>query len=369
MSGVHVVVGGQYGSEGKGNIVATKYASHEVHVRVGSPNAGHTIYDPESNTWHKMQVIPCGWINRSATLIIGRGALIDIHQLQKELEAIAEIDPNIYDRLLIDDRAWCITSADRETERNIRLQESIGSTQEGVGQSRIKRLHRRPEDLDRQFRYLGYQYESRQRRLTEMGCDTVSVLNSMRRRSNCRILVEGTQGSGLSIYHGEWPYVTTTDTNVCGILSECGIAPGPDITSTLVVRTYPIRVAGNSGPLNGELDWTQVSNRVGRHIEERTTVTKKIRRVGEWDDALYSRSVMLNAPTNIALMFADYVEPELANKSTVKETVWADKQNKLGTGILDWMDQYTSIDPDRLVYLGTGPKSVITLPSPIVDFD
>ena len=66
----------------------------------------------------------------------------------------------------------------------------------------------------------------------------------------------------------------------------------------LVARTYPIRVAGNSGPLKNELTWEEISRRVGKQVVERTTVTNKIRRVGEWDEELLDNAITLNRPTS-----------------------------------------------------------------------
>ena len=76
---ITVLVGGQYGSEGKGAVVAHIANEYNVHVRVGSPNAGHTIYWRGEK--HVMQSIPCGWINPNATIVIGRGALLNMKQL------------------------------------------------------------------------------------------------------------------------------------------------------------------------------------------------------------------------------------------------------------------------------------------------
>ena len=79
-----VLVGGQYGSEGKGAVAAHVAEDYSVHVRVGSPNAGHTIY--WAGEKHVMQSIPCGWINPNAKIVIGRGALLNMKQFMKELE-------------------------------------------------------------------------------------------------------------------------------------------------------------------------------------------------------------------------------------------------------------------------------------------
>jgi adenylosuccinate synthase len=78
----------------------------------------------------------------------------------------------------------------------------------------------------------------------------------------------------------------------------------------LVCRTYPIRVAGASGPLNNETDWETMSIRLGRDVCEQTTVTKKTRRIAQWDEDLFLRACMVNGPTQIAVTFTDYLDPK-----------------------------------------------------------
>src|SRR3990167_1104625 len=100
MKDILAVIGAQYGSEGKGNIVAHVAKDYDTHVRVGGPNAGHSFYR-KGRLW-KMQTIPCGWVNPLATLILGRGALISVEQLAKEWAVIVSVDSSITERLKID---------------------------------------------------------------------------------------------------------------------------------------------------------------------------------------------------------------------------------------------------------------------------
>ena len=166
------------------------------------------------------------------------------------------------------------------------------------------------------------------------------------------ILIEGTQGSALSLLHSHWPYCTSIDTNAAGIISEVGIAPSRVTDVLMVVRTYPIRVAGNSGPMKNETTWEDISNNVGQHVEEKTTVTKKVRRVAEWDQELYEQSCILNEPTEIALMFADYIDPEVAGCTDIIEV--------LSSSILrDFI--YENGLQNKLKYVGTGPRTIAEL--------
>jgi adenylosuccinate synthase len=130
------------------------------------------------------------------------------------------------------------------------------------------------------------------------------------------ILLEGTQGSALSLYHGPYPHVTSRDTTVSGCLAEAGIPPGRVRRVVMVVRTYPIRVANpkesTSGPMVNEIDWDIVSqrsglNEAGLRAAEKTSTTKRDRRVSEFDWALLRRAALLNGPTDVALTFADYL--------------------------------------------------------------
>src|SRR5690606_30399683 len=136
------VVGAQYGSEGKGVIVNHIANRYRVHVRVGGPNAGHSFVH-KGRIW-KMQVIPCGWTNPEATLVLGRGMLMNPDILLRELEAIREVDPTIDDRLIIDTHTGVLDRSFHEEEGGTEgeLHQRIGSTGEGVGAARIARIRR-----------------------------------------------------------------------------------------------------------------------------------------------------------------------------------------------------------------------------------
>lgn len=305
-----VLVGGQYGSEGKGAVARHIANDYHVHVRVGSPNAGHTIY--WNGDKHVMQSIPCGWINPHATIIIGRGALINVKQLLAEIEHIQEYYPDFLSRLKIDAKAGILDEKFHKAEGGVNgeIHKRIGSTGEGVGLARIARLKR---DLN--------EFQLFENIADGIGLKQCMVHNTPKFIANSQdagynVLIEGTQGAGLSLLHSHYPYCTTIDTNASGIVSEVGIAPSRVTDVIMVCRTYPIRVAGNSGYMKNEITWEQLSEQCGVEITpEKTTVTKKVRRIAEWDDELFDQSCLLNAPTAIALTFADYVDPSIADST------------------------------------------------------
>lgn len=314
-----VLVGGQYGSEGKGAIAAYLADKYDMHVRVGSPNAGHTIYWKGEK--HVMQSIPCGWINRRAIIVIGRGALINMKLLMKEIMHILRYYPNFLDRLVIDADAGVLDEKFREEEGGTHgeMHRRIGSTGEGVGPARMARISRDPSKF-RLFKEIAEEYGLEKCMYT----NTPKIIaNSQDKGYN--ILIEGTQGSALSLLHSYWPYCTSIDTNAAGIISEVGLAPSRVTDVLMICRSYPIRVAGNSGPLHNEITWDELQKRMDKTFEpEKTTVTHKVRRIAEWDDALFEQSCILNAPTEIALTFADYIDPRLYGEkdaSKVKASV------------------------------------------------
>lgn len=304
---VIAVIGGQWGSEGKGVIVNDMAEDFQVHVRVGGPNAGHSFYHKDK--LYKMQSIPCGWTNPTAQLFLGAGALVDPETLFRELEMIEDHGSQVLSRLYIDGNASVLEPKFREEEGGVdgELHRRIGSTGHGVGAVRHARMSRDTLNMmtyktfyDRyKGQYDGYKlpYPSNTARMLEL-----------ERKNDSDILLEGTQGSGLSLTHGPWPYVTSADTNAATLAADAGIPP-KYVRTLMVVRTFPIRVAGNSGPMFQETDWETISKRMGRPTTESTTVTKKTRRVGLWDQKLFEHAVTLNAPDWIATTFLDYLNP------------------------------------------------------------
>ena len=305
---VDVVVGGQYGSEGKGNIADFLSREYEVLMRVGGPNAGHKVYEEPPYTHISL---PCGTRgNHDAQLLIGPGAVIQPETLLAEIQD-CQVKP---ERLILDEQAVVVTEADVQWESE-HLRSEIGSTAQGVGKAAARRVTHRfrdhractlARDLDESFPELKPYIGS-----------TAERLEAAYAKGE-RILLEGTQGTGLSIFHGDYPSVTSRDTTAAGCLSEAGIGPRRVNRIVLVCRTYPIRVGGNSGSLSKEVDWSTVSERSG--IPQCELVTHEVgsrsgtgRRVGEFDWRMLRRACHLNSPTDLALTFVDYLDSSNRN--------------------------------------------------------
>ncbi len=297
-----VLVGGQYGSEGKGHIASYLAREYDLLVRVGGPNAGHKVYEnPEPYTHH---LLPSGTRFSNAQLLIGPGAVLDVPGVLKE---IAECSVSAA-RLSIDPQAMIIEEVDRELEAKT-IVKSIGSTGQGVGAATARKI----------MRGSGVRLAGKIRELKPYLREAREVLDDAYRTGK-RIFLEGTQGTGLSLHHGYYPHVTSRETCVAGCLAETGISPGRLRRTIMVCRTYPIRVQdpsrkASSGPMSQNLTWKEISRRSGvpeselRGVE-RTSTTHRKRRVGEFDWNLLRRAVSLNAPTDIALSFADYLSVE-----------------------------------------------------------
>lgn len=311
---VDVIVGGQYGSEGKGQVAAHLASDYDLLVRVGGPNAGHTVWqDPKPYTFHHL---PSGSnSNPHASLALGAGAVVNVQRLLREI-ADCEVDK---DRLAIDPQVMVITSEDIKAEAELRS--TMGSTAQGVGRATARRI------LERKLLRRDCTIAENVKELSPFVRPVTEVLDR-HYRSGSAVMLEGTQGTGLSLYHGPYPYVTSRDTTVAGCLADAGISPSRARKVIMVCRTYPIRVESpsgkTSGPMSREIDWKEVSRRSGvpeseLREAEVTSTTKRKRRVSEFDWALLRRSASLNAPTDIALTFVDYLNIKNRKASRVEQ--------------------------------------------------
>ncbi len=302
---VDVLVGGQYGSEGKGQVAAYISPEYDLLIRVGGPNAGHKVYEePESYTFHSL---PSGTTRAmNAKILIGAGAVINLDVLFQEINE-CEID---HERLTIDPQVMIISNKDIQKEK--KLVQSIGSTGQGVGAATARRI------LDRGINHVKLAKDIK--KLKPFVRPAHEVIEKYCRLQK-KILLEGTQGTELSLYHGSYPHVTSRDTTVAGCLAEAGISPSRVRKVLMVCRTYPIRVQnpdkeGNtSGPMSQEISLPEISRRSKISITElrkteTTSTTKKKRRISEFDWFLLKKAAELNAPTDIALTFADYISKD-----------------------------------------------------------
>lgn len=332
---VTVVVGGQYGSEGKGKVCAHLAMKGQVDymVRCGGPNSGHTV--DVGGIRYELKQVPAGFINPQVRLLIAAGAIVNPQIFLKEVE-LCNLSP---DRIGIDENAGILEQEDIDTEQRLDLQGQFGSTGMGVGSAVSRRVLRVP-----QFRQA--------KDHPELAPYVTSVRTELRSAMalDSGIVVEGTQGFGLSLYHAEkWPFRTSRDTTAHSFLGEVGIGVR-NFEVIMAIRTYPIRVAGNSGHLPNEITWEDVKQLSGYAypISELTTTTKRLRRVGRFDWNDIEQAVFANAPTEIALHGADYLDFRDKSKTDYDDLTPATRK------FIEMVESKTSVP---VVYIGTGPTN------------
>lgn len=342
-----IYVGLQYGSEGKGKVCAALAQRYAGSVRTGAPNAGHTVI--HEGKAYKMRSVPCGWVEPTQRLFIGAGGLINPEVLAKELAALPD---DVVDRLRIDFNAGVINEMDIKAEEHARFNDFNGSTSEGVGMAQARKVLRKEGTIAGHDKHL-------QRFIGDVSREVNNMLNK-----GLDVQLEGTQGFGLSLNHGQYPYVTSRDIIASSLLADAGISPRLCGKIIGVMRTYPIRVAGNSGPMGAqETDWVTVAQRCGAPdgaIQERTTVTNRIRRVSELDWDLLRRAVLINRPTGVIITFADYLDWNLHSLTHEQYFVTA-MRNLAMTRAQDALENFVEMTERALnvpvLGLSTGPES------------
>jgi adenylosuccinate synthase len=336
---VDVLIGGQYGSEGKGNIAYHIAGEYDLLVRVGGPNAGHKV---PSDPVYTHRQLPSGTMaNPQATLLIGPGATLQVDLLLQEIADCAVERGRLY----IDPQAMVIEEEDKAEEQT--LVSSIGSTGQGGGAAAARKIMGRrgtsttvrlARDLEELQPYI--------RRANE-------VLEEAYRAGSL-VLLEGTQGTALSLHHGLYPYVTSRETTTLGCMAEAGIGPHRLRRVILAVRTYPIRVGsppdGTSGWMSQPITWETIAERAGLDPDvlrgsEHGSVTRKERRVAEFDWDLLQTASELNGATDIALTFADYL---------TRDNAHARRFDQLTAETIHFIEEVERVSNARVSLIGTG---------------
>jgi adenylosuccinate synthase len=276
---------------------------------------------------------------------------IDLEVLQQEMK-LCGITAG---RLVIDRNAAVIDPEDKTEEKRQGLRDRIASTLSGTGAATARKV----------LRQAGLRLAQSVPELREFIGDVSQELNAALDRGD-HIIVEGTQGFGLSLHHcQDFPYCTSRDTTAAAFLADAGLSPRLLTDIVLVLRTYPIRVGGHSGPMWKEITWREVAARSGcpHELAEYTTVTGTLRRVGEFDWALAERAVEANRPTALALHGADYLDHSdygkcwLDDLGSVTRAFVRQLEVRLGTPV---RYLFTGHDDAHIVCLEEGARSLIS---------
>ncbi len=285
-----VIVGGFFGDEGKGKIVAYLALKDKAHTAVRGgvgPNAGHTVIK-EGKTY-KLRMLPSA-IASKAKLMVGAGVLVDPDVL---LDEVVRYD--VRSRVLVDYGASIIEKRHLAADKIGHLKEKIGTTGAGTG----------PANSDRVLRVAKIARD--EPKLRGLVGDVAEHVNSVVDAGK-NLIVEGTQGTFLSLYYGTYPYVTSKDVTASAICSDVGLGPKKVDDVIMVCKSYVTRVG--AGELEGELSAEEVQK---RGWQEFGTVTGRLRRAAPFSKKLAKRAVMLNSATGIAMTKFDILFPETAN--------------------------------------------------------
>lgn len=284
-----IVVGGFWGDEGKGKIIShIAYSDKPTIIARGGvgPNAGHTVEFEGKK--YGVRMIPSGFVYKDAKLLIGAGVLVDPKVFLKEVELLG-----VGDRARVDYRCAIIEEKHIEADRGSEhLKGKIGSTGTGCGPAnadRVMRVARQAKDVDELRAFLA---------------DVPLEVNEALDRDEF-VLIEGTQGFGLSLYYGTYPYVTSKDTTASTMAADVGVGPTKIDEVVVVFKAFPTRVG--AGPFPTEMSQEEAEE-LG--IIEYGTVTGRRRRIGYWDGEFARYSAMVNGATQVAITCIDKLDKE-----------------------------------------------------------
>jgi adenylosuccinate synthase len=360
---VNVVIDGQWGSTGKGKLAGFLALRHDPALATCDfqSNAGHTWV---SDTGEKVitRQIPSSCVHHKVPLAICAGSGITVDLLLREIEELNSY--KVADRLVIHPHAHIIESKHVEQEQS--GLEKVASTMKGCGAAMADKVMRRArlaKDEPCLQRWLG---------------DTTSMVHSTIRAGGA-VLAETAQGFDLSLNHGHaYPHVTSRDVNTAAALSNLGVPPQLLGEVFGCLRTYPIRVGhvyhtgygiggsgteefvGHSGPHyrdQEEITWGELQEKSGAasDVTERTTVTKRVRRVFTFSDTQLRRFIESCGPTQLFVNFINHVnaaDDGVRNYELLSATSKAWIQSMMGNV---YSFRLATVTP-RLSFVGTGAK-------------
>ncbi|MBK7097514.1 MAG: adenylosuccinate synthase [Sphingobacteriales bacterium] len=332
---VDVILGLQWGDEGKGKIVDYFAKNYDVIARFqGGPNAGHTLYkDGQKIVLHQ---IPSGIFYEGKVNLIGNGVVLDPITLKKECERVAAFGVHLQDRLYISEKANIIIPTHRSLDRASEAakgKEKIGSTLKGIGpaymdktgrnalrvgdilssnfQNAYNALKAKHQALLKTFNYTDDITQDEIAFFEAVGfLKTLPIVSgeyfiNQKIKEGKKILAEGAQGSMLDIDFGTFPFVTSSNTITAGVCSGLGIAPQHIQEIIGITKAYCTRVG--SGPFPTELE-----NEDGQKLrdigKEYGATTGRPRRCGWIDLVALNYACMINGITKIVMTKADVLD-------------------------------------------------------------
>jgi adenylosuccinate synthase len=332
MSKADVLLGLQWGDEGKGKIVDVLTPQYDIIARFqGGPNAGHTL--EFNGIKHVLHTIPSGIFHPTAVNIVGNGVVIDPVIFKKEIDALVQLGVDVKSKLLLSKRAHLILPTHRlidAASEASKGKNKIGSTLKGIGPTYMDKTGRnglRIGDIEtREFRekyealvekhkqlLAHHQFEYNLAELEPAWFEGIEALKGLQfiesehylnhaMNEGKKILCEGAQGSLLDIDFGSYPFVTSSNTICAGACNGLGIAPNKISEVIGIFKAYCTRVG--SGPFPTELD-NETGEKIRQVGREFGATTGRARRTGWLDIPALKYAVMVNGVTELMMMKAD----------------------------------------------------------------
>ncbi len=330
-----IITGGQWGDEGKGKIssfIALKDEPSKVGRSGVGPNAGHTVkYKGEE---YGLREISCGFVQEKAQVLIGPGVLINPEVFLEEVEKTG-----IGDRVGVDPKCPIIEEKHIEEDKGSEhLKSEIETTGTGCGPANEERANRSiklARDIDELEDYI---------------TDVPKSVNESIENDE-EVLIEGSQGFGLSLYFGTYPYVTSKDVAASSLAADVGVGPTNVDEVILVLKAFISRVG--SGPFPTEMSHEEAEE---KGIAEYATVTGRKRRIGDFDFELAKRSAMINSATQLAITNVDRL---FEGNDKVKQY---DELTGEARDFIEEVEKKIDI-PVTLISTGPGTKDTIDLRS------
>ena len=329
-----VVVGAQWGDEGKGKIVDVLAEEADYVIRYqGGANAGHTVViGDEQFILHQ---IPSGILHENVYCLVGNGVVLDPETLSREIHDLEERGVDVRDRLMLSDRAHLVLPYHKLLEQAAERRQNIGTTGRGIGPAYEDKFGRRGlrvadlRDLGRAEETVRERVERANRLLTVLGaeeradadaitdvlCGLAPQLLTLTRdtgkvawdatRAGKKLLLEGAQGALLDVDHGTYPFVTSSNTTAGGAAVGAGIGPTAIDAVLGVVKAYTTRV-GN-GPLPTEADGVEGES-LRQLGGEFGATTGRPRRCGWFDGVVVRYAVRVNGLTQLAVTKLDVLD-------------------------------------------------------------
>lgn len=336
MSKVDVILGLQWGDEGKGKIVDVLTPKYDIIARFqGGPNAGHTlIFD---GIKHVLHTIPSGIFRKDTLNVVGNGVVIDPVTLKKEIDALATYNLSIEETLLISKKAHLILPTHRlldAASEQAKGKEKIGSTLKGIGptymdktgrnglrvgdiiagnfKEKYDNLVKKHKDILSQYKDFTYNLEELEPEFFE-GVELLKSLTlidseqflNVALNEGKNILAEGAQGTLLDIDFGSYPFVTSSNTITAGACTGLGVAPHKIGNVVGIFKAYCTRVG--SGPFPTEL-FDEVGKRIQDAGHEFGATTGRPRRCGWIDIPALKYAIMVNGATELSMMKSDVLD-------------------------------------------------------------